>query len=30
MDFANCSRNKAIKELKKSNGDLVDALSRFS
>ncbi len=30
INYAQCSRNKAIKVLKKSNGDLVEALSKLS
>lgn len=29
INYANCSRNKAIKLLRSSNGDLVDALSKI-
>lgn len=30
MNYAQCTRNKAIRALKKSNGDLVEALSKLT
>jgi NACalpha-BTF3-like transcription factor len=30
INYSQCSRNKAIRVLKKSNGDLVEALSKLS
>ena len=30
MSYANCTRNKAIRTLKKTNGDLVEAITMLT